>query len=67
MNRYIFEAEALTVSKNTGRVKRKFKFSYGKSLYKWNMGDYEIIEKYLGQRKDVQGDVSLIEVKEIEK
>lgn len=63
---YKFEAEALVRYRSGGNKTRKFQFTYGKELSKWNMNDYGTIEKYLGAKKDVQGDVSIIDIKEIE-
>ena len=61
---YEYEIEALVVAKNTGRKVRKFTVKFSKPHNQWYMTDYEILEKYLGKRKDVMGDVSIIDVKE---
>lgn len=62
---YEYEITALVRAREGGRKVRKLKAKFSKPKDRWSMTDYDILERYLGRREDVQGDVSIIEVEEI--
>lgn len=63
---YKFEAEALVRFKAGGNKIRKFRFTYGKAQKDWNTADFNRIEAWLSNKEDVQGDVSIMDLKELE-
>jgi hypothetical protein len=58
-----YEVECLVVSKDTGRKVRSYRVQFRKPKEQWSMTDYYVLEQYLGKRKDINGDVSIIEVR----
>lgn len=59
-----YEVECLVVARGSGKRVGRYRVQFRKPKEQWSMTDYDILERYLGRRKDINGDVSIIEVRD---